>query len=242
MLRITKRSTKDHSFISTIFCVFLMVSSSAHASVECPRPAQQLATNVSIKIQSAVSSLPRETTPQFDASAETVTRDLFAKYQNAGTVVLAHSVISMYCQFLVTSSFTDAQKLDVLYRVEEWITRISGVTVPMNRSSGTTCSTDPEEVLKPIRAVFDAWAHLNIREYMEQWGPESIQRSKYYARKRPDIETRRSADFRKYSSVIVRSIDPKILFSDSTKARVANTYSMRFVRWDCTAPENPSTH
>ena len=141
-------------------------------------------------------------------------------------------MISIYCQFIFTSSFTDAQKLDALYRVEEWITRISGVTVPMNRSSGTTCSTDPGEVLKPIRAIFDAWAHLNIHNYMEQWGPESIQRSKYYARERPDIETQRRADFRKYSSVMVQSIDPKILFSDGTKARVTNTYSMRFVRLD----------
>jgi len=136
------------------------------------------------------------------------------------------------CQFLFTSSFTDAQKLDQLYRTEEWITRISGVTVPMNPASGTTCSTDPEYVLRPIRAVFDAWAHLNIREYIEQWGSQAIQRSKYYARQKPEIEAQRISDFKKYSSVTVQAIDPKILFSNGTKARVANTYSMRFVRFD----------
>ncbi|MGA7383566.1 MAG: hypothetical protein WBW81_02380 [Methylocella sp.] len=228
MLGIGKNSTK-----SSCVGVFMMVPWPAYASIECPRPAQQLATDTSIKVQSAVSSLPSAATPpRFDASAETVTRDVFATYQDADKVVLAHSMLSMFCQFIFTSSFSDAQKLDQLDRLEEWVTRISGVTVPMNSSSGTSCSDDPAEVLKPIRATFDAWSRLDISEYMDQWAPDAIQRSssKSYARARPDIETRRSADFKKYSLVSVQGINPKILFSDGTKARVTNMYSMRYVR------------
>ncbi len=209
MLRAAKRSMQARLSAAGAVCTLLLVSWSAHAAVECPKPAQQLATDVSIKVQSAVSLLPQTPSPQLETKAETVTRDLFSKYPNAGNVVLAHSMISMYCQFIFSSSFTDAQKLDALYRVEEWITRISGITVPMNKAVGTTCSTDPGEVLRPVRAIFDAWARLDIIEYIRQWAPESIQRSKYYARKRPDIEIQRSADFKKYSSVRVEKINPK---------------------------------
>ena len=58
MLRTAKRPIKDCTLRSATACIFLLVSSSAHAVVECPKPAQQVATDISLKIQSAVSSLP----------------------------------------------------------------------------------------------------------------------------------------------------------------------------------------
>lgn len=236
MRKIAKDRMRDRSLMLVVASVVVMAAGPVHAAIECPRPAQQTATDVAFKVQPAVQiaaqSLPKEFTAQFDARAETITRDLFSQYPNAGNLLLAHSMLSMYCQFLSTSSFSDAQKLDVLYRVEEWVTRVAGVAVPMNKTTGTSCSTDARDVLKPVNAVFNAWAHLDFAEYIQQWSPEAIQRSKFYARKRPDLDMQRRADFRKYSSVTLGRIDPKILFADGTKARITNTYSMRFVRLD----------
>lgn len=205
------------------------------AAYECPTPTKQLAQDVSVNIKADVSTLQGLSTASFESSAETVTRDLFVKYQDAGVVALGHSVISIFCQIIMPSSMTVAEKLDQLYRLEEWITRVSGRSVPMVKSIGTGCGTASSEVLRPIKAVFHAWQRLDVDEYLAQWGPESIQRSKYYARRMADIADKRRADFLKYRSVNVVSIDPQVLFVDGTKARVDNTYTMRFVRRDGSA-------
>jgi hypothetical protein len=210
--------------------IVLALISSPAAAYECPAPTQQLAQDVSIKVKADVSMLKGLATTSFESSAETVTRDVFAKYQDAGVVALGHSVISIFCQIIMPSSMTDAEKLDQLYRLEEWITRISGRSVPMEKTTGTNCATASSAVLRPIRAVFHAWQQLDVDEYLAQWGPESIQRSKYYARRMADIAGKRRMDFREFQSVSVISIEPKILFADGTKARVDNTYTMRFLR------------
>jgi hypothetical protein len=213
-----------------IFPIVLALISSPAGAYECPVPTKQLAQDVSIKVKSDVSTLQGLATASFESSAETVTRDLFAKYQDAGVVALGNSVISIFCQIIMPSSMPDAQKLDQLYRLEEWITRISGHSVPIEKTTGTSCATAPNEILRPIKAVFHAWQQLDVDEYLAQWGPESIQRSKYYARRMADIADKRRRDFREFQSVSVISIDPKILFADGTKARVDNVYTMRFVR------------
>jgi hypothetical protein len=215
--------------IFLVLIVIALISSPARA-YECPAPTQQLARDVSVSIKSDVSVLNGLATTSFESNAETVTRDVFAKYQDAGVVALGHSVISIFCQIIMPSSMTDAEKLDQLYRLEEWVTRISGRSVAMEKSAGTNCATSSSEVLRPIKAVFDAWQQLDVDEYLAQWGPESIQRSKYYVRRMADIADKRRMDFREFQSVSVISIDPKILFADGTKARVDNTYTMRFVR------------
>ena len=209
--------------------VLALIGSPA-AAYECPAPTKQLAQDVTVKIRSDVSVLQGLATTSFESNAETVARDLFAKYQDAGVVALGHSVISIFCQIIMPSAMTVAEKLDQLYRLEEWITRISGRSVPMTKTTGSSCSKTPSEVLRPIKAVFQAWQRLDVDQYLAQWGPESIQRSKYYARRMADIADKRRKDFRDFRSVSVISIDPKILFVDGTKARVDNTYTMRFVR------------
>jgi hypothetical protein len=210
--------------------IVLALISSPAAAYECPAPTKQLAEDVSVQIRSDVSVLKGLATTSFESSAETVTRDLFAKYQDAGVVALGHSVISIFCQIIMPSSMSDAEKLDQLYRLEEWITRISGSSVPMEKTTGTNCATTSDQVLRPVKAVFHAWQTLDVDEYLAQWGPESIQRSKYHARRMADIVDKRRMDFQEFQSVSVISIDPKILFVDGTKARVDNTYTMRFVR------------
>lgn len=215
-------------------CLFVCVGlpTRASASVDCPKPLVQVATNVSVKIKSDIGALSTASAQKFDASAEVVTRDLFQKYSDSGTVALAYSTISIFCQVIAGSSLSDAEKLDQLYRLEEWITRISGHSTPTNTYSKMTCSTDRQHVLKPINAVFDAWSTRDSAKYMAQWAPAAIQRSKYYVRERSEIVTRRNQDFQRYSNVSVIYFTPKILFADGAKARVSNRYSMRFTRND----------
>jgi hypothetical protein len=217
-----------------LFAIFLLtiLSNPARGSVECPRPTVQVATDISATIRADISGLPDIPPKEFDLKAETVTRDLFHQYSNSGAVALSHSIISVFCQVLVASSLSDSQKLDQLFRLEESVTHTSGVSVPTSQAVATTCSMSSTEVLKPIRAVFDAWTNLNIRQYIAQWGEASIQRSSYYVRTRPEITQQRGQDFKKYSSVEVLSIEPKVLSADGTKARVTNVYSMRFTRLD----------
>ncbi len=199
---------------------------------DCPKPAQQLAQDVSTDIKSDVSALKGVAVASFETKAQTVTQDLFSKYPHADNLAVAITMISMFCQVILPSSMPDAEKLDRLYRLEELITHTSGQSVPMAPSVAKQCSTDPTAVLRPINALFDAWAKLDVEEYLAQWGPDAIARSKYYAMREADLTARRRADFASFQSVTVRSIQPKILFADGQKARISNVYTMHFVKRD----------
>ncbi|MGD9539969.1 hypothetical protein [Methylocystis sp.] len=219
--------------VSVLLSIVAMVAPAyAFGVIDCPKPVVQTATDVSAKIQSGVRPLAGVSAQTFDAKAEVVTRDLFHEYSDSGTVALAHSTISIFCQIIATSSLSDAEKLDHLYRLEEWITRISGHSAPTSTYWKATCAASPSQVLKPVQAVFNAWATRDLDRYMSQWAPAAIQRSKYYARELSEIASRRSHDFAKYAAVSVISVNPRILFVDGAKARISNTYSMRFVRYD----------
>jgi ketosteroid isomerase-like protein len=210
----------------------LLLSFGAQA-YDCPKPTQQLTQDVSSDIRSEVSGLKGLAVAKFETTAATVTNDVFAKYKDAGSVALSHSMISIFCQIILPSTtLGDAEKLDRLYRLEELITRTSGQSVPMGRSAGTMCLTAPGAVLRPINALFDAWQKLDVDEYLAQWAPDAIARSQYYVMRSADLTSRRRADFANFASVTVRRIEPKILFADGTKARVSNVYTMHFVRRD----------
>ena len=218
-----------HWFIFTI--VFMLCTTLLPVlAYECPKPTQQLAQDVSTQLHSEITQLKGLNSTQFDASAKIITRDVFEKYPDAGTIALAHTMLSMFCQIILPSKMEDAAKLDQLYKMAHSIRSVSGYSVPMHKSTGTTCSTARADVLRPINAVFDAWQRLDVNLYLAQWGPESIQRSKFYVRRMEDIVDRRRADFAKYQSVTVVSTAPKIVFADGTTAEVENTYTMHFVR------------
>ena len=196
---------------------------------DCPKPAQQITQDVSYVIKSDVSVLGGIGGGAFEAKAQTVTTDVFSKYPHADELAIAITMISMFCQVILPSAMPDAEKLDRLYRLEDLITHAKGRSVPMEASVGKTCSTAPQDVLRPVNALFDAWQRLDVDEYLAQWGPEAIARSKYYVMKAADIAPRRRADFASFASVTVLGTQPKILFVDGTKARVSNVYSMHFV-------------
>lgn len=209
-----------------------LLSAGAHA-YDCPKPTQQLTQDVSTDIRTEISGLKGLAVISFETKAATVTTDVFAKYKDAGSVALSHSMISIFCQIILTSTtLSDAEKLDRLYRLEELITRTSGQSVAMGRSAGTTCPTAPGAVLRPIHALFDAWQNLDVEQYLAQWAPEAIARSQYYVMRSADLNRRRRAAFAAYASVEVRKTDPRILFADGTKARISNVYTMHFVSRD----------
>jgi hypothetical protein len=211
-----------------IAAALLGLSCRMASAFECPHPSEQLGQDVSEK----VTTLSQTAKDSFQAKAGTVTHDVFEKYPHADQVAVATTLLSMYCQILLPSSMPDAEKLDRLDRLEAAVTREKGISVPLDKSVAPECSTAPDEVLRPIRALFAAWATLDADEYLAQWGPNAIARSKYYVRKAADLSTRRRADFAQYRSVNVVTIDPKIAFVDHAKAVVQNVYTMRFTRTD----------
>lgn len=195
---------------------------------ECPHPSQQLGQDVSEK----VGTLSDVTKDSFQREAGTVTHDVFEKYPHADQVAVATTLLSIYCQILLPSSMPDADKLDRLDRLEGAITKEKSISVPLDKSVGSECSTAPTEVLRPIRALFQAWQNLNVNQYLAQWGPNAIRRAKYNVYKVADLVAHRRADFAQYRAVDVVATDPKIVFADHTKAVVRNVYTMHFVRAD----------
>ncbi len=195
---------------------------------ECPHPSEQLGQDVSEK----VIALSEATKDSFQTKAGVVTHDVFEKYPHADKVAIATTFLSLYCQILLPSSMADADKLDRLDRLEEAITGEKGISVPLDKSIGPECSTAPADVLRPIRVLFQAWGRLDVDEYLAQWGPNAIARSKYYVRKVADLGPRRRADFAQYRAVDVVAINPNITFADKTKANVRNVYTMRYTRKD----------
>jgi hypothetical protein len=198
------------------------------AAFECPHPSQQVGQDVSEK----VTTLSEATKDSFQSKAGTVTHDVFEKYPHADQVAIATTMLSMYCQILLPSNMSDAEKLDRLDKLEGAVTREKGISVPLDKSVGPECSNTPADVLRPVRALFRAWEELDVDEYLAQWGPNAIMRSKYYVYKAADLGPHRRTSFAQYRAVKVVAINPEIAFADHTKAVVQNVYTMRFTRAD----------
>ena len=216
--------------VAALFLAVTFVTQKVEA-IDCPRPTQQLATDQSSDVRSSVRALGGLNVTSFETKAESITHDLFAKYPNADDVAVANTMISMYCQIILPSTtMSDSEKLDHLYRLEDRVTRRARVSVPLNPAVGPACSTSADAVLAPIVSLFNAWEQLNVELYLAQWGPNAIARSKYYAYKMADLAPRRRAAFASYRAVDVIGINPKVTYADPTKANVNNTYSMHFER------------
>ncbi len=211
-----------------ISAVVLGLRCATAVAFDCPHPSEQLAQNVS----KDVTTLSGATKDSFQKKADSVTRDVFEKYPNADHLAIATTMLSMYCQVILASSMTDAEKLDRLDRLEGAVTNEKGISVPLDKSVGSECSTAPAEVLRPIEALFQAWGALNVDQYLAQWGPNAIARSKYYVYKVADLGPHRRANFAQYRAVDVVEMVPTIIFADHIKAVVKNVYTMRFVRVD----------
>jgi hypothetical protein len=189
----------------------LGLSCGTAVAFECPHPSEQLGQDVKEK----VTTLSEATKESFQTQAGVVTHDVFEKYPHADKVAIATTFLSLYCQILLPSGMPDADKLDRLDRLEEAITGEKGISVPLDKSIGPECSTATADVLRPIRALFQAWEKLDVDEYLAQWGPNAIARSKYYVRKVADLGPRRRTDFAQYRTVDVVAMSPNITFSDT---------------------------
>jgi hypothetical protein len=198
------------------------------AMAECPHPSQQITQDVSKE----VTALSDTTNESFQKKANTVTTDVFSKYPNADHVAIATTMISIYCQVLLPSNIPIADKLDRLDRLEAAVTNVVGISIPLDKSVGPECSTEAAEVLRPVRALFEAWQALDVDQYLAQWGPNAISRSKYYVYKVSDLGPHRRENFGQYRNVDVIDIDPHITFVDHAKAVIKNVYTMRFIKRD----------
>jgi hypothetical protein len=164
----------------------------AHA-YDCPKPTAQLSTDETSDVKSSVDSLGGLSSTSFEKKSAQVTQDLFSKYPHADDVALANTMMSMFCQIILPSQMSDAEKLDQLFRLEDRITGHTSVSVPMNPAVAADCSTNPKDVLAPIVAVFRAWEQLDVDLYLAQWGPDAIARSAHYVYKIADYTARRRA-------------------------------------------------
>lgn len=209
---------------------FLVYLTPALAAYECPKPPQQVAEDVVTEAHGSATSLVSITSSSYDNVARKVTTDLIQKYPNSDQLLVRYTVLSMACQLIMGSSLSDDEKLDRLYRLDDWITHASKSSTPIRSDQPASCATAQDAVLKPIRTLFSAWANLDVNSYLQQWGPNAIHRSKYGVAGKSELAQRRKGDFTKYSKVDVLSYAPKITFADGRKAVVNNSYSMRYVR------------
>jgi hypothetical protein len=214
-----------------VLALQLLTSIAAHA-YDCPKPTQQLTPEVVTEVRGSATTLFSATSDRYDIVARTTSRDLFEKYPNADRIAVMNTMLSMFCQVIMASSMSDDAKLDRLYRLDGWITHTSGQSVPVKLADTTTCPTDADAVLQPIRAVFMSWARLDLASYLAQWAPNGIHRSKYGVWGKPELAQKRRSDFANFSRVDVLSYTPKVAFVDGRKALVNNQYAMHYQRRD----------
>lgn len=163
--------------VGVIFAAIFALAMPAQA-YDCPQPLRQLSTDKSSDVHSSVDALGGLNTATFAKKSDRVTQDLFSKYPQADKVALANAMISLFCQVILPSTtMSDAEKLDQLFRLEDRITGVASVSVPLNRNVAVACATTQEEVLAPIVRLFKAWQELNVDLYLAQWGPDAIARS-----------------------------------------------------------------
>ena len=208
--------------------VLLVLGSSAARAYDCPKPSQQFVQDSEVHDTTIILAAVGE--QKYNSVAKVVTTDLFSKYPNADKVVIAHTMLSMFCQVIMGSAMSTEEKLDRLYRLDGWITYISGRSAAV-RADSPTCATDPGAVLRPIRSIFQAWTRLDVEAYLEQWAPNALRRAKAAGVfGKGELAQRRRADFARFSRVAVWGYSPTIVFADGRKAVVNNRYTMQFQR------------
>jgi hypothetical protein len=210
----------------------LLWAAPAALAYDCPKPTQQLTRDQTTEVKSSVTALGGLSGSGFERKSADVAQELFSRYPHADNLALANTMLSMFCQVILPSPMSDAEKLDQLYRLEDRLTGYTGHSVPLDRAVAAACPTDSRDVLAPILALFQAWERLDVDQYLEQWGPDAIARSRYYVFKMADYAQQRRADFAQFRTVDVVSIAPRVVYADPAKAKVLNTYTMRFVRRD----------
>ena len=198
---------------------------------ECPKPPQQVAEDVTTEAHGSTTALLSASSTSYDNVARNVSHDLLQKYPNADRVLVHYATLSIACQVIMSSTtLSDDEKLDRLYRFDDWMTHDLGGSAPVKAEDASACSKSTDAVLEPIRKVFSSWVQLDADAYLAQWSPDAIHRSKVRVLDADDLARQRQVDFRKYARVEVLSSSPTVVFADGRKAVVNNSYSMRYWR------------
>jgi len=120
---------------------FLVYLNPALAAYECPKPPQQVAEDVVTEAHGSATSLVSITSSSYDNVARKVTTDLIQKYPNSDQLLVRYTVLSMACQLIMGSSLSDDEKLDRLYRLDDWITHASKASTPIRSEETASCAT-----------------------------------------------------------------------------------------------------
>jgi hypothetical protein len=209
----------------------VMLGVGGAAAYECPKPPQQVAEDVTTEAHGSTTALLSVSSSSYDNVARNVSQDLLQKYPNADRVLVHYATLSIACQVIMASTtLSDSEKLDRIFRLDDWMTHDSGISGPVKAEDESACPKSTDAVLDPIRKVFSSWAQLDINGYLAQWSPDAIHRSKSSVLDADDLARQRRADFGKYARVEVLSFSPNVVFVDGRKAVVNASYSMRYWR------------
>lgn len=109
--------------IPLMFSVALMVAPYPSGAMECPAPSAQLAKDIEADIKGRLSGISILPATEIVGKASVKTVDMFSKYPNADRVVIANSMISMFCQNLSSSRLADKEKMSMITDYTEIIFR-----------------------------------------------------------------------------------------------------------------------
>lgn len=213
-----------------------LAATPVQAQMICPKPLMQLAYDDITTVRDGVAQVENAAVsghtdrPTYSIIVQRKVQDLFSNLEQNGKIAVAQNFFSMLCQVIASSTtLSDAQKLDYLFRTENIIAFIGGHPIPTVPKARSGCSPQKDAVLAPVRNIFRALQELNFPLYMEQWSKNAIQRTRRSVRKIDDIAEKRQSDFQsKYISISVLHISPQVVFADDLKAHIENKYSAEF--------------
>lgn len=104
----------------------------------------------------------------------------------------------------------------------------AAAAAPTPAPAPSGCSTAPADILKPVEALFRAWAALDVDLYAAQWRQDAFQVAGKIQRDRAKILEHRRGLFGRLAAVQVTRTDPAIERVDGRLAFVRNTYTMEF--------------
>jgi len=88
---------------------------------------------------------------------------------------------------------------------------------------------DEEAILKPVDSLFAAWTTRDLSLYMAQWHVDAVQVSRGERRRKSDIYTIRSRQFRRIHSVTVEDYKRCVYYGTDEAPAVFSTYTMSIV-------------
>ena len=88
------------------------VSARAAADFPCPKPTEQVATNVAGEVQGKAQGLLKVVDAELKGEVNKTVVNLWEKYPDVARIAIVQNLESSSCNFIKTSTLTDEQKID----------------------------------------------------------------------------------------------------------------------------------